>query len=213
MRSFAIEDPGSPVPPLYATLTHTRCPDDSENGSVRNGLGGAKSITDLAKRVAKSWEGGLVLKNSLFPTKLFPIEGDMDVVEQLLRDEQDKLCLKITGMLRFDQANLVSKAIISSTSHAIFLALPSKRRQVPITDGAETQCRTLRNLVSYLIKKEAAGVIRLQNKETEQRGALYVFPPCAFSLDLLRRVAGDLSADGSQDDHLVVVVLRNGATA
>ena len=137
----------------------------------------------------------------------------MEVVEQLMRDEEDKLCLKITGMLRFDQANLVSKAISSSTSHAIFLALPSKRRQVPITDGAETQCRTLRNLVSSLIKKEAAGVIRLQNKETEQRGALYVFPPCAFSLDLLRRVAGDLSADGSQDDHLVVVVLRDGATA
>ena len=46
-------------------------------------------------------------------------------------------------------------------------------------------------------------------RETEQSGVLYAFPPCAFSLDLLRRVAGDLSADGSQDDHLVVVVLRD----
>ena len=45
----------------------------------RDGLGGAKSITDLAKRVEKSWEGGLILKNSLFPTKLLLTEGEMEV--------------------------------------------------------------------------------------------------------------------------------------
>ena len=65
----------------------------------------------------------------------------------------------------------------------------------------------LRNLVSYLKQKEAAGVISLQNRwggrwdniwlllrfmffffrETEQSGVLYAFPPCAFSMDLLRR--------------------------
>ena len=42
-------------------------------------MGGAKSITDLAKRVDKSWEGGLILKNSLFPTKLLLTEGEMEV--------------------------------------------------------------------------------------------------------------------------------------
>ena len=42
-------------------------------------MGGAKSITDLAKRVEKSWEGGLILKNSLFPTKLLLTEGEMEV--------------------------------------------------------------------------------------------------------------------------------------
>merc|ERR1712192_151152 len=73
----------------------TRSPDGSENGMRRDGLGGAKSITDLAKRVEKSWEGGLILKNSLFPTKLLLTEGEMEVVEQLMRDEQDKPYLKI----------------------------------------------------------------------------------------------------------------------
>ena len=83
----------------------------------RDGLGGAKSITDLAKRVEKSWEGGLILKNSLFPTKLLLTEGEMEVVEQLMRDEQDKPYLKITQRLRLDQAKLddVSKRISSST--------------------------------------------------------------------------------------------------
>ena len=56
-----------------------RSPDGSENGMRRDGLGGAKSITDLAKRVDKSWEGGLILKNSLFPTKLLLTEGEMEV--------------------------------------------------------------------------------------------------------------------------------------
>jgi len=202
-------------PPSRMRKMDTRSPDGSENGMRRDGLGGAKSITDLAKRVEKSWEGGLILKNSLFPTKLLLTEGEMEVVEQLMRDEQDKPYLKITQRLRLDQAKLddVSKRISSSTSHAIFLALPSSSGQVPITDGAEVQSRPLRNLVSYLKQKEAAGVISLQNRETEQSGVLYAFPPCAFSLDLLRRVAGNLSDEGSKDDHLVVVVVRGGPGA
>jgi RNA-binding protein 15 len=123
--------------------------------------------------------------------------------------------LKITQRLRLDQVKLddVSKRISSSTSHAIFLALASSSGQVPITDGAEVQSRPLRNLVSYLKQKEAAGVISLQNRETEQSGVLYAFPPCAFSMDLLRRVAGNLSDEGSKDEHLVVVVVRGGPTA
>ena len=70
----------------------------------------------------------------------------LQVVEQLMRDEQDKPYLKITQRLRLDQAKLddVSKRISSSTSHAIFLALASSSGQVPITDGAEVQSRPLR---------------------------------------------------------------------
>ena len=48
------------------------------------------------------------------------------------------------------------------------------------------------------------------NKATEQSGVLYAFPPCNFSLDLLRRVSGDMTDEGSKDDHLVVVVVKGG---
>jgi len=202
-------------PPSRMRKMDTRSPDSSENGIRRDGVSGAKSITDLAKRVEKSWEGGLILKNSLFPTKLLLTEGEMDVVDQLMRDEQDKPYLKITQRLRLDQAKLddVSKRISSSTSHAIFLALAASSGSVPVTDGAEVQSRPLRNLVSYLKQKEAAGVISLHNRETDQGGVLYAFPPCAFSMDLLRRVAGGLSDEGSKDDHLVVVVVRGGPSS
>ena len=81
---------------------------------------------------------------------------------------------------------------------------------VPLPEGMEVQSRPLKNLVSYLKQKDAAGVISLSNKATDQTGVLYAFPPCSFSLELLRRVAGDLSDEGSKDDHLVVVVVKGG---
>ena len=172
----------------------------------------AKSITDLAKRVEKTWEGGIILKNSLFPTKLLLTEGEREVVEQLLKDENDKPHLKITQRLRLDETKLedVSKRIKSSSSHAIFLALAASSGSVAVPDDTEVQSRPLKNLVSYLKQKEAAGVISLHNRETEQTGVLYAFPPCTFSMDLLRRMATDLTDEGSKEDHLVVVVVRGG---
>jgi len=181
-------------------------------GGVGEGMQAAKSITDLSKRIDKAWEGGIILKNSLFPTKLLLTEGEREVVEQLLKDENDLAHLKITQRLRLDETKLedVSKRINSSSSHAIFLALAAASGSVAVPEGTEVQSRPLKNLVSYLKQKEAAGVISLHNKQTEQTGVLYAFPPCNFSMELLRRVATDLTDEGSKDDHLVVVVVRGG---
>jgi hypothetical protein len=35
--------------------------------------------------LTQAWEGGLILKNSLFPTKLMLTEGEIDVVDQLMK--------------------------------------------------------------------------------------------------------------------------------
>lgn len=70
--------------------------------------------------------------------------------------------------------------------------------------------RPLRNLVSYLKQKEAAGVISLLNKETEATGVLYAFPPCDFSSELLKRTCHNVTEDGLKEDHLVIVVVRGG---
>merc|ERR1712083_1235281 len=190
---------------------------NGENGDGRGAVGGgegmqaAKSITDLSKRIDKAWEGGIILKNSLFPTKLLLTEGDTDITENLLKDETEKPYLKITQRLRLDETKLedVSKRINSSSSHAIFLALAAASGSVAVPEGTEVQSRPLKNLVSYLKQKEAAGVISLHNKQTEQTGVLYAFPPYNFSMEL-RRMATDLTDEGSKDDHLVVVVVRGG---
>ena len=104
------------------------------NGSrmEQSGASTAKSVTDMAKRIDKSWDGGIILKNSLFPTKLLLTEGDSDITENLLKDETDKPYLKITQRLRLDEAKLedVSKRINSSSSHAIFLALAASSGEI-----------------------------------------------------------------------------------
>merc|ERR1711902_214850 len=70
--------------------------------------------------IDKTWEGGIILKNSLFPTKLLLTEGDTDITDNLLKDETEKPYLKITQRLRLDEAKLedVSKRINSSCSRS-----------------------------------------------------------------------------------------------
>ena len=49
------------------------------------------------------------------------------------------------------------KRMTSTRSHAVFLGLPTMNTIMP--NGNEVQSRPLRNLISYLKQKEAAGVI------------------------------------------------------
>ncbi|XP_021964786.1 RNA-binding protein spenito isoform X2 [Folsomia candida] len=198
--------------------------DDGESGS----LSSARTIAEIGSRAPLAWTGALILKNSSFPTRFFLTDGDLDGIESLMKDEDGKFQLKITQRLKLDKAKLddVQKRITTSPSHGIFLSLPST---TPTTnsnlsspnnndnngEGVAAQSRPLRNLVSYLKQKEAAGVISLVNpKDKTITGVLYVFPPCAFSWGLLKRGVSGLQGSGEEGggDYLVVVVIK-GATA
>ena len=76
----------------------------------------------MGHKTQKVWDGGLILKNSLFPTKLHIIEGDQHMADSL-KDETGKPNLKITQRLRLDQSKLddVTKRMTSTRSHAVFL--------------------------------------------------------------------------------------------
>lgn len=150
---------------------------DSDGGSVgkRNGsLGNLRTLTDVARKSSTKWEGALILKSSLFPAKFHLTDGETEITESLMRDENGTQNLRITQRLRLDQPKLedVQKRINTSTSHAIFLGLAGPTNNVAaVTPGDDSvQTRPLRNLVSYLKQKEAAGVISLLNKETEATG-------------------------------------------
>lgn len=185
---------------------------DSDSEGRTNGvLGLARNLTELSKKCVATWQGALILKNSLFPAKCYLTDGDVDIIDSLMKDEKDKHLLRITQRLRLDQPKLedVSKRIATSISHAIFLGLAGSTASIA-SDDASVQTRPLRNLVSYLKQKEAAGVISLINKDTESTGVLYAFPPCAFSTELLKRTAHGLTDDSLKEDHLVIVVVRGG---
>lgn len=192
---------------------HRRSPDsDSDASSRRNGmLSAARTLPEVVRKCSILWTGALILKSSLFPAKFHLTDGDTDIVEGLMKDEDGKHHLRITQRLRLDQPKLedVQKRISTSSSHAIFLGMPGSTSSVQ-TDDASVQTRPLRNLVSYLKQKEAAGVISLLNKETEATGVLYAFPPCDFSSELLKRTCHNITDEGLKEDHLVIVVVRGG---
>ena len=79
-------------------------------------------------------------------------------------------------------------------------------------DGNDVQSQPLRNLISYLKQKEAAGVISMTGGPEKTQGVLYCFPPCVYSLNLLRRESPDLGNDGKAEFLMVVVVSRSPST-
>lgn len=210
-RRSASREPG--VDRSRSRSLRRRSPDsDSDSSFRRTGmLTSARNLTEVARKCTKLWSGALILKSSLFPAKFHMTDGDQDIVDGLMKDEDGKHHLRITQRLRLDQPKLedVQKRISSSTSHAIFLGLAGSTSSVHI-DDASVQTRPLRNLVSYLKQKEAAGVISLLVKETEATGVLYAFPPCDFSSELLKKTCHSITEEALKEDHLVIVVVRGG---
>lgn len=175
------------------------------------------NLVDLAKCLPVAWNGALILKNSAFLARMHVVSGDVTIVDTLMRDTTttETSVLRITQRLRLDQPKLdeVGRRVTSSGSHGhcILLALPST---LPNCEVGQIQQRPLKNLVSYLKQKEAAGVISLPpnpSKDKENVGVLHAFPPCQFGYNFLLGCAPKLPAEPIKDDYLVVIVVR-GAT-
>ena len=175
------------------------------------------NLVDLAKCLPVAWNGALILKNSAFLARMHVVSGDVTIVDTLMRDPTttETSVLRITQRLRLDQPKLeeVGRRVSSSGSHGhcILLALPST---LPNYEVGQAQQRPLKNLVSYLKQKEAAGVISLPpnpSKDKENVGVLHAFPPCQFGYNFLLSCAPKLPAEPIKEDYLVVIVVR-GAT-
>lgn len=199
--------------------SETKTPEESKSETKK-----LKSLSDYAHTLQLAWNGLLVLKNSCFPTSMHILEGDLGVINGLLKDHLSggKLTqLKITQRLRLDQPKLdeVTRRIKqgSPNGYAVLLATQA----APGGAGAEgtfpvvepgLQRRLLRNLVSYLKQKQAAGVISLPvggAKGRDSTGMLYAFPPCEFSQQYLQsalRTLGKL-----EEEHMVIVIVKDTA--
>lgn len=77
-----------------------------------------------------------------------------------------------------------------------------------------TQVRPLKNLISYLEQKDAAGVVPLTNPDCGQSGEpklLYTFPPGEFAITLIRSVAPHQIDEGSSKNDFLLGVLVSTA--
>lgn len=183
------------------------------------------SIPELAKCCPSAWVGGLILKNSAFPSRMLFCSGDLQLVDLLMKDSntEQTQTLRITQRLRLEKTKLddVTRRMNIAGNSGFCLLLTTGSGSTALSqaanqlaeDGSAVQQRPLRNLVSYLKQKDAAGVISLtsgkEGKEVDSKGVLYLFPPCSYALELLQRVAPNLTGDTTtKEDYLVVVVVR-----
>ncbi|CAH8580809.1 unnamed protein product [Heterobilharzia americana] len=141
---------------------------------------------------------------------------------------KDKVvCLRITQRMRLDPVKLddVNQRVktVGPNGFCALLAVPTHSVSCnELGDNDKQPQRPLRNLVAYLRTKDSAGVVLLnpaghnQNdtaspsttEATCTSGVLYAFPPCDFSLRLLRESAPQLEKDYCKDDHLVILLIR-----
>ncbi|XP_053562814.1 RNA-binding protein 15 [Bombina bombina] len=173
---------------------------------------------DATQKLCMAWQGMLLLKNSNFPSNMHLLQGDLGVATSLLTKGSSggKIAqLKITQRLRLDQPKLdeVTRRIkvAGPNGYAILLAVPGTPEGSSGEQASSTQ-RPLRNLVSYLKQKQAAGVISLPvggNKDKEHTGVLHAFPPCEFSQQFLDSTAKSLAK--SEDDYLVMIIVRGAS--
>lgn len=181
------------------------------------------SKAGASTKLCLAWQGMLLLKNSNFPSNMHLLQGDLSVASSLLVEGTTggKVAqLKITQRLRLDQPKLdeVTRRIkvAGPNGYAILLAVPGTTDNRASSGAAEASTtstqRPLRNLVSYLKQKQAAGVISLPvggNKDKENSGVLHAFPPCDFSQQFLDSTAKALAK--SEDDYLVMIIVRGAS--
>ena len=175
-----------------------------------------RNLSDLAKNLPVAWNGALILKNSAFAARMHVVSGDVTIVDTLMRDptSTEAPVLRITQRLRLDQPKLedVGRRISNAGrhGHCILLAMPSTLQNYDEHMGVAQQ-RPLKNLVSYLKQKEAAGVISLPPNPTSDKnvGVLHAFPPCQFGYNFLLKRSPKLPSEFSsvKEEYLVVVVV------
>lgn len=219
-----------------ATAQECKSPAKKDERAAEGGGGGSRlkpppqkqqqdgaSQAGGAPKLCLAWQGMLLLKNSNFPSNMHLLQGDLGVASSLLVEGATggKVAqLKITQRLRLDQPKLdeVNRRIkvAGPNGYAILLAVPGtsdNRSAAGAGEAATTSTqRPLRNLVSYLKQKQAAGVISLPvggNKDKENSGVLHAFPPCDFSQQFLDSTAKALAK--SEDDYLVMIIVRGAS--
>ncbi|XP_074044477.1 LOW QUALITY PROTEIN: RNA-binding protein 15 [Macrotis lagotis] len=231
---------GPAAPEGKSPLKKEERAEPAAGGGGRGGGGGAsklKSPPQKAEAAAPApapaappklclaWQGMLLLKNSNFPSSMHLLQGDLHVASSLLVEGATggKVAqLKITQRLRLDQPKLdeVTRRIkvAGPNGYAILLAVPgadgrsSSSSSSAASEATTSTQRPLRNLVSYLKQKQAAGVISLPvggNKDKENTGVLHAFPPCEFSQQFLDSPAKALAK--SEEDYLVMVIVRGAS--
>jgi len=172
-----------------------------------------KTVAEMSKSLPVVWTGSLSLKNNMFLVNFHSVVGKTTLVDMLLHDlKQAKISnLKLTQRLRMDPPKLdeVRRRIqLSGNEWSVLLALPSvNSANSPVGNLHE---RPIKNLVTYLRQKEAAGVLSLppNSAHGQETGLLHTFAPCEFAHKYLLQRAPNLELDLQAEDYVIIILVR-----
>lgn len=197
----------------------SKSPLKKEDQSEQPPSSNSSSSKSGQQKLTQVWQGVLLLKNSSFPSSLHLLDGDMKLASSLLVKASTGgpvSQLKISQRLRLDQPKLdeVSRRVkaAGSSGYCILLAVPGKSEDAAAQDAASSSERPLKNLVSYLKQKEAAGIISLPvggGRDKDNGGVLHAFPPCEFSQKFLDASAKAFAK--SEDEYMVMVIIKGAS--
>jgi len=172
-----------------------------------------KTIAELSRSLPVVWTGSLSLKNNMFLVNFHSVVGKTSLVDMLLRDsKQTRISnLKLTQRLRMDPPKLdeVRRRIqLSGSEWSVLLAFPGVNSSN--SPAGNMQERPIKNLVTYLRQKEAAGVLSLPPNSThgQETGLLHTFAPCEFAHKYLLQRAPNLELDLQAEDYVIVILVR-----
>ena len=163
------------------------------------------TLSDVARGCSRSWEGSLIMKDNVFGTKFHVLEGTSNFCN-LLIDKTNQNLLKITQTFWLDASVIIRDLIIRRKSAPITILLCLPTTPPPMPEGILVVTNPLCHLIATMKFNNIAGTINLSGRRAESSGSkLYVFPPCTFSLDLMRRAVPNLPEGTTLDDHLVIM--------
>jgi len=184
--------------------------DDMQNDSE---LSDVKTIAELSKSLPVVWTGSLSLKNNVFFVNFHSVLGKPSLVDMLLCDsKRSKISnLKLTQRLRMDPPKLdeVKRRIqLSGNEWSVLLALPGATNAETLVGSM--QDRPIKNLVTYLRQKEAAGVLSLppNSAHGQETGLLHTFAPSEFGHKYLLQKAPNLELDLQAEDYVIIILVR-----
>jgi len=200
---------------LHSESSNHRFQSDRNSGDAQNAgeLLEVKTIAELSKSLPIVWTGSLSLKNNMFCVNFHSVAGKTSLVDMLLRDSKQTRFsnLKLTQRLRMDPPKLeeVKRRIqLSGSEWSVLLALPCvNNTNSPVGNMQE---RPVKNLVTYLRQKEAAGVLSLppNSAHGQETGLLHTFAPCEFAHKYLLQRAPSLELDLQAEDYIIVILVR-----
>ncbi|XP_055748447.1 msx2-interacting protein-like isoform X2 [Salvelinus fontinalis] len=153
------------------------------------------------------WQGLLALKNDSVAVQLHFVSGNNVLTHHSLPPLEGGAPLRIAQRMRLEASQLegVARRMMVENDYCLLLALPCGRDQEDVL----SQTLLLKGgFITYLQKKQAAGIINVPNPGSNQPAyVVQIFPPCEFSERHLCRLAPDLlNSISSISPHLMIVI-------